>query len=159
MTAQFLEVRGKIEREGLVIHVIANQLIDPTHELRALGAGRGAVAETGEGAPRRLMETQEPGFSLKAVLTRGAPMIHEATRSNAPANRYARETGSSRTLGDLVRAKMALIAVCRHCRHRRTIFPAIELRQRLRCTGCRARVANLHESPRARPTWCTAWRL
>ncbi len=28
MTAQFLEVRGRIEREGLVIHVIADRLID-----------------------------------------------------------------------------------------------------------------------------------
>jgi error-prone DNA polymerase len=37
MTAQFLEVRGRIEREGLVIHVIADQLIDLTPRLRALG--------------------------------------------------------------------------------------------------------------------------
>src|SRR5262249_45483897 len=39
MTAQFLEVRGKIEREGLVIHVIADRLIDLSHRLRALGTG------------------------------------------------------------------------------------------------------------------------
>jgi len=39
MTAQFLEVRGKIEREGLVIHVIAEELIDLTPKLRALGDG------------------------------------------------------------------------------------------------------------------------
>jgi len=39
MTAQFLEVRGRIEREGLVIHVIADQLIDRSDQLRALGAG------------------------------------------------------------------------------------------------------------------------
>src|SRR6185503_13333077 len=30
MSAQFLEVRGKIERDGLVIHVIAEELIDLT---------------------------------------------------------------------------------------------------------------------------------
>jgi error-prone DNA polymerase len=36
MTAQFLEVRGRIEREGLVIHVIADQLIDLTPRLRTL---------------------------------------------------------------------------------------------------------------------------
>lgn len=77
-----------------------------------------------------------------------------------PGNRYARETGAGRALGDLVRAKTALVAVCRHCKHRRTIFPAnliarfgenfpvIELCQLLRCTVCRARVANLHESSR-----------
>jgi error-prone DNA polymerase len=37
MTAQFLAVRGKIQREGLVIHVVAEELIDLTHELRRLG--------------------------------------------------------------------------------------------------------------------------
>ena len=77
-----------------------------------------------------------------------------------PGNRYARETGASRTLGQMVRAKMALVAVCRRCKHRRVIypanlipqfgegFPAIELRERLRCSGCRGRMANLHESSR-----------
>jgi error-prone DNA polymerase len=39
MTAQFLEVRGRIEREGLVIHVVAEQLIDLSDRLRALGEG------------------------------------------------------------------------------------------------------------------------
>ena len=39
MTAQFLEVRGRMEREGLVIHVIADQLIDLTPRLRTLGTG------------------------------------------------------------------------------------------------------------------------
>ena len=40
-----------------------------------------------------------------------------------PGNRYARERGEGRTLGDLVRAKMALVAVCRRCKHR-LIHPA-----------------------------------
>jgi error-prone DNA polymerase len=39
MTAQFLAVRGRIQREGLVIHVVAEQLTDLTHELRRLGDG------------------------------------------------------------------------------------------------------------------------
>jgi hypothetical protein len=77
-----------------------------------------------------------------------------------PGNRYARERGEGRTLGELVRAKMALVAICRRCKHRRLIYPAnlitrfgegfsaIELRVRLRCTGCRARSPNLHESTR-----------
>jgi hypothetical protein len=77
-----------------------------------------------------------------------------------PGNRYARETGTSRTLGELADAKMALVAVCRRCKHRRVLFtanliarfgenyPAIELRERLRCSNCRGRVANLHESSR-----------
>jgi hypothetical protein len=75
-------------------------------------------------------------------------------------NRYARELGSGRTLGQLIEAKMALVAVCRRCKHRRVLFPAnlidrfgadcpsIEVRQHLRCTACRYRSANLHESAR-----------
>jgi hypothetical protein len=84
----------------------------------------------------------------------------KAPHQMRPGNRYARETGASRMLGELVRAKMALVAVCRRCKHRRVIypanlipefgedFPAIELRERLRCSGCKGRVANLHESSR-----------
>ncbi len=78
----------------------------------------------------------------------------------SPGNRYARETGLSRTLGQMLRAKMALVAVCRRCKHRRVLypanfiarygedFPAIELRHHLRCSSCRGRMANLHESSR-----------
>ena len=77
-----------------------------------------------------------------------------------PGSRYARETGVGRTLGQLVQSKIALVAVCRRCKHRRLLFPAnlidgfgenfpaIELRARLRCTQCRGRMANLHESAR-----------
>jgi hypothetical protein len=75
-------------------------------------------------------------------------------------NRYAREDGIGRTLAQLVAAKMALVAICRRCKHRRVLYPAnliplygenfraIELRQRMRCTSCRRRMANLHESSR-----------
>jgi len=77
-----------------------------------------------------------------------------------PGNRYARETGIGRTLGQLVLAKMALVAVCRRCKHRRVLYPAnfidrfgedlpaIEIRKHLRCSSCRGRMANLHESSR-----------
>ncbi len=77
-----------------------------------------------------------------------------------PGNRYARQTGSGRTLGDMVRAKMALVAVCRRCKHQSVLYPAsliarfgeecpaIELRTHLRCSSCRGRMANLHESSR-----------
>jgi hypothetical protein len=77
-----------------------------------------------------------------------------------PGSGYAREEGIGRTLGQMVRAKMALVAICRRCKHRRVLypanfiprygedFPAIELRKQLRCTGCRGRTANLHESSR-----------
>ena len=75
-------------------------------------------------------------------------------------NRYARETGAGRTLGEMIHLKMALVAVCRRCKHRRVLFPAnlmarfgedfpaIELREHLRCSNCRYRSANLHESSR-----------
>jgi hypothetical protein len=55
---------------------------------------------------------------------------------------------------------MALVAVCPPCKHRRVLYPAalieqfgkacpaISLRPRLRCTGCRRRSPNLHESAR-----------
>jgi hypothetical protein len=71
-----------------------------------------------------------------------------------------RKTGIGRTLGQLVESKMALVAICRRCKHRRVLFPAnylarygedfpaIELRERLCCSGCRGRMANLHESSR-----------
>jgi error-prone DNA polymerase len=39
MTAQFLLVRGRIEREGLVIHVVAQELVDLTARLRELSDG------------------------------------------------------------------------------------------------------------------------
>jgi hypothetical protein len=75
-------------------------------------------------------------------------------------NRYGRERGLRRTLGELADAKMALVAVCRRCKHRRVLytasliahygenFPANQLRERLRCSNCRGRVVNLHESSR-----------
>ena len=73
-----------------------------------------------------------------------------------PGNRYAHERGG-RTLGQLFEAKMALVAVCKH---RRVLYmprlierfgedyPAIELRTGLRCSNCRCRGPNLHESAR-----------
>jgi len=39
MAAQFLEVRGRLEREGLVIHVMAEHLIDRSDQLRRLASG------------------------------------------------------------------------------------------------------------------------
>ena len=46
MTAQFLQVRGKIEREGLVIHVVAEHLVDLSEKLRALGDGTAGMPKT-----------------------------------------------------------------------------------------------------------------
>jgi len=77
-----------------------------------------------------------------------------------PGNRYAREGGTGRTLGQFASAKTELVAVCRRCKHWRVLFtanliaryganfPALALHERLRCTNCSGRVANLHESSR-----------
>ena len=67
MTAQFLAVRGRIEREGLVIHVVAEELIDLTDELRAPRRRHRRHAQDRQGGARRLLEAQEPRFSLRAA--------------------------------------------------------------------------------------------
>ncbi|HEX5958419.1 MAG TPA: OB-fold nucleic acid binding domain-containing protein [Hyphomicrobiaceae bacterium] len=43
MGAQFLAVRGRIQRQGLVIHVVAEELIDLTGELKRLGDGTASL--------------------------------------------------------------------------------------------------------------------
>jgi hypothetical protein len=75
-----------------------------------------------------------------------------------PGNRYAREHGFCRTLGQLVESKDG--ARHRRCKHQRVLYPAnfierfgedcpvIALREHLRCSSCRGRMAGLHESAR-----------
>src|SRR5581483_10739253 len=46
MTAQFLLVRGRIEREGLVIHVVADELVDLSADLTRLGDGTAGLPRT-----------------------------------------------------------------------------------------------------------------
>jgi hypothetical protein len=84
------------------------------------------------------------------------------TREGTPRRQRVPEAGAEagRTLGRLIEARMALLAVCRRCKHRRVLYPrnlvdrfgadcpAIELREYLRCSACRSRSANLHESAR-----------
>jgi hypothetical protein len=72
----------------------------------------------------------------------------------------AHERGLGRTLGQLLDDKMALVAICRRCKHQRVLYPAtyierfgedcpaIALRHHLRCSSCGARTANLHEAAR-----------
>ena len=70
-----------------------------------------------------------------------------------PGNRYWKPSPAApdtRTLRDLARAKLALVAVCQRCRHRSVLFPyslaeklgqhfqVSQLAQRLRCTECNA---------------------
>jgi hypothetical protein len=80
-----------------------------------------------------------------------------------PGNRYARERGFGRTLGQLIDSKMALVAIYRRCKHQRVLYPpnyidrfgqdcpAIDLREHLRCSSCRGRMANLHEPVKRLP--------
>ena len=46
MTAQFLQVRGKIEREGLVIHVVADAADRPERGTARLGDGTAGMPKT-----------------------------------------------------------------------------------------------------------------
>ena len=46
MNAKFLAVRGKIERSGIVIHVIAEDLVDLTPELALLSSGEAKMPNT-----------------------------------------------------------------------------------------------------------------
>ena len=57
-------------------------------------------------------------------------------------------------------SRMALVAICRRCKHQRVLYPAnfierfgenypaVALREHLRCSSCHGRMANLHESAR-----------
>jgi len=75
-----------------------------------------------------------------------------------PPSRHDRNLG--RTLRQLIDAKMALVAICRRCKHQRVLYPAnyidrygedcpaILLREHLRCSECHGRMANLHEAVR-----------
>jgi len=40
-----------------------------------------------------------------------------------PGNRYWKPSAKARTLRDLARAKIALVAICRRCSHRSVLFP------------------------------------
>jgi error-prone DNA polymerase len=46
MSAQFLEVHGRIERQGLVIHIVAERLVDRSDQLRSLAEGTAGMPAT-----------------------------------------------------------------------------------------------------------------
>ena len=46
MSAQFLEVHGRIEREGLVIHLVAERFVDRSDQLRSLAEGTAGMPAT-----------------------------------------------------------------------------------------------------------------
>ena len=47
----------------------------------------------------------------------------KAPHEMRPGNRYAREREARKTLADLIGRKATLVAICRHCKHRRLLFP------------------------------------
>ena len=54
MGARLIRTSGRLQREGIVIHVVADRMEDLTDRLRALAFGNGASPERNPGAPARL---------------------------------------------------------------------------------------------------------
>ena len=54
MGARLIRAAGRLQREGIVIHVIADRMEDLTDRLRALAAGNGASSGRNPGGPGRL---------------------------------------------------------------------------------------------------------
>jgi hypothetical protein len=85
---------------------------------------------------------------------------HEASARDASGQSLRPRWRPAPYIGELAAGKIELVAVCRRCKHRRVLFtanlsarygegfPAIKLRDRVRCSNCRGRSANLHESSR-----------
>jgi error-prone DNA polymerase len=51
MTSRFLAVRGRLQRAGLVIHVVAHRFVDLTRELRRLVDGEPRAPHTRAALP------------------------------------------------------------------------------------------------------------
>ena len=63
LTATLLAVEGRLQREGLVLHVVAERLIDLSALLQGLGRHDGAFV----GAMARADEVRRPGRDARAV--------------------------------------------------------------------------------------------
>ena len=87
-------------------------------------------------------------------------LLHQLCGARKRASVLIQMRNRVRTLGEMARAKMALVAVCRRCQHRKVLYlprlierfgenmPSIGIRKHLRCSNCRYTRANLHESAR-----------
>ena len=64
MTAQFLEVRGRIEREGLVIHVVAERADRPQRRAARLGDGTAGMPRPTRRCAKAPGSRKEPRFPL-----------------------------------------------------------------------------------------------
>jgi error-prone DNA polymerase len=62
MTSRFLAVRGRLQREGLVVHVVAESFLDLSPELRKLREGFSMprdLSMVGEGSVRGLVKSRD----------------------------------------------------------------------------------------------------
>ena len=70
MTARFLAVRGRLQRAGLVIHVVAESFVDLSARVAVAARGRRSFFTEifrRPAAGRRRAPAQEPGFSLMPI--------------------------------------------------------------------------------------------
>ena len=72
LSASLLECRGRVQREGEVIHVVAERLHDLTPLLRTIGDG-GAAQAARTGAPEALSPQPPPGAAGAGLEDRHAP--------------------------------------------------------------------------------------
>ena len=77
MTARFLAVRGRLQRAGLVIHVLAEEFVDLTEELRLLSEPELPASKTDWGRARA---------SPTSRFSRAAISIEESSHRNIPIN-------------------------------------------------------------------------
>lgn len=94
----------------------------------------------------------EPAPALAAVAHHNARwrlelVVGRGSQGMLPINPYS--PALRRTLSDLARERLSLLAVCRRCKHRGVIytaalveqlgpdFPAVRVRERVRCTACK----------------------
>ena len=76
MSARFLAVRGRLQRAGLVIHVVAESFVDLSAELPWLREGGDLFSPKFSGGPLppdAAAPAQEPGFSL-IILLQAVPL-------------------------------------------------------------------------------------
>jgi error-prone DNA polymerase len=67
LDARLLQVRGRLQREGLVIHIVAETLLDRTDELRLLSQEDGRF----EHAMARADQVRRPGHDVRDVMPAG----------------------------------------------------------------------------------------
>ena len=65
ITSRLLLVKGRVQKEGIVVHVVAEELEDLTHEL----AGLSEIGDIGEAALSPVDEVKRPSYDPREVVT------------------------------------------------------------------------------------------